>query len=119
MPKLICSANNCVNNIGGLCTANTIDVHGMRAHSSNETECETFAEKGLKNALANLVNMNITGEIRQVFSGSSIEMSPKIKCQAVNCSHNKDKICIARMVQIYGPGAVTSEGTECETFIYR
>lgn len=116
MAKLMCSANTCVNNMNGLCSANTINVHGIKAHSTDGTECETFAEKGIKNALSNLTNMNIPGEIRQLFSGNSVEMSPHIKCQAVNCVHNRSKECIARTVQIYGPGAVTSEGTECETF---
>ncbi|WP_234123027.1 DUF1540 domain-containing protein [Clostridium hydrogenum] len=116
MAKLMCSANTCVNNMNGLCSASTIDVHGIKAHSSNGTECETFAERGIRNALSNLTNMNIPGEIRQIFSGNSVEMSPRIRCQAINCSHNKGKECIARTVQMYGPGAVTSEGTECETF---
>ncbi|AAK78500.1 hypothetical protein BJV85_003496 [Clostridium acetobutylicum] len=114
--KLMCSAGTCVNNISGLCTAKTINVHGIKARSSIDTECETFAEKGIKNALSNLVNMNIPGEIRQVFSRNSIEMSPEIQCQAINCSYNHNKLCAARNVQIYGPGAITSEGTECETF---
>ena len=34
--------------MSGLCSANTIKVSGLNAHSSSLTQCETFAEKGLK-----------------------------------------------------------------------
>ena len=113
--KLMCSAGTCVNNMSGLCTASTINVHGIRANQSIDTECETFAERGMKNAVSNLVNMNISGEIRQAFNKGSIVMSPKIKCEAVHCNYNDHKLCSAKSVQIYGPGAATSEGTQCDT----
>lgn len=114
--KLICSAGNCVNNINGLCSANTINVNGSRAHTSSGTDCETFAEKGFMNAVKNLGNMNFAGEVRQIINRDSISMSPNIKCQAVNCVYNVNRLCSADNVQIYGPGAVASQGTQCETF---
>jgi len=115
--KLSCSATNCVHNMSSLCSANSIEVAGSTAQSSAATECNTFAEKGLKNAVTNMINMNVVGEIKQVFTNSSVEMSPKIKCEAVACSHNDNRICAASNVQIHGPSASTSEGTQCETFI--
>jgi len=115
--KLSCSATNCVHNMGSLCAANYIEVAGSNASSSAATECNTFAEKGLKNAVANMVNMNVGGEIKQVFTNGSIEMSPKIKCEAVTCTYNDNRLCAATNVQIHGPSASTSEGTQCETFV--
>lgn len=114
--QLSCSAINCVHNMSGLCSANTIHVLGSGAFTSSQTMCNTFAEKGLKNAIANIGNMNIVGEIKQVFTKESIEMSPAIKCEAINCLYNSNRICSADHVQIQGLDANGSEGTDCETF---
>jgi hypothetical protein len=115
--KLSCSATTCVHNMSALCSANYIEVTGNNAHSSAATECNTFAERGLKNAVTNMVNMNVVGEIKQIFTNSSVEMSPKIKCEAVTCNYNENRVCAASNVQIHGPSASTSEGTQCETFV--
>jgi hypothetical protein len=114
--QLSCSALNCVHNLNGLCSANTIHVLGSGAHSSSQTMCNTFAEKGLKNAVTHLPNMNVAGEVRQLFTKNSIEMNPAIKCEAKNCKYNDNRVCHADYVQIHGPSADTSEGTVCETF---
>ena len=114
--SLSCSATECVHNINSLCAANTIHVGGMSARTSGGTQCDTFAEKGFRNAVANMGNMNVVGEIKQLFTNSSVEMSPQIKCDAVKCVYNASRICNANYVQIYGPAAATSEGTQCETF---
>jgi len=53
----------------------------------------------------------------QLFNSSSIAMSPKIKCDAVNCRYNSNRICDANFVQIQGASATNSAGTECNTFI--
>ena len=74
---LSCNATACVNNITGICSARTINVIGLNAHSSEATQCETFAEKGLKNSLSNVLNMNVVGEFKQVFNSDSIEIEPK------------------------------------------
>jgi hypothetical protein len=78
--------------------------------------CDTFAAKGFKNAVTHVVNMNVAGEIKQLFTNSTIEMSPIIKCEAINCVYNEERVCAADNVMIYGPGANSSEGTQCETF---
>ena len=115
--KLNCNAHECVHNLSGLCSARSISVGGSHAHDSISTDCDTFASKGFVNAVTNLTNMNIPGEIRQLVNKDSIQMSPKVKCEAQNCSYNVDQICGASDVQIYGPGASSSEETQCETFI--
>lgn len=115
--KLNCSANGCVHNMSGLCSANYIFVQGNQAHTSKSTECKTFAEKGFVNAFANVANSNIPGEIRQFVNRDDVVMSPSIKCEAINCTHNVDQICGASNVAIHGPGATSSDGTQCETFV--
>ncbi|MFD3155749.1 DUF1540 domain-containing protein [Haloimpatiens sp. FM7330] len=114
--KLACSASNCVNNENGLCTANKIDIMGINSVSSDGTNCDNFAEKGIKNALSNMFNINVTGEFKQIFTKESIEMSPEIKCKAINCIHNVNNTCIASNVYIHGDSAFTKEQTKCETF---
>lgn len=114
--ELSCSALNCVHNMSGLCSSNVIHVIGAGAHTSMETMCNTFAPKGLKNAITHLPNMNMVGEIKQIFTNNSIQMSPIIKCEAMNCIYNIDKKCNADNIQIYGPNAENTQGTQCETF---
>ena len=113
---LSCTATSCVNNLSAMCSARTIHISGSNAHDSEATQCENFAEKGLKNSLANVLNMNVVGEFKQVFKNDSIEMSPKIRCEAKNCKHNEEKLCSANNIMIYGKEALCSEKTECETF---
>lgn len=117
MSVLSCGALNCVYNMSGLCSARKIQVDGEDAHESEGTDCGTFEQRGLKSAFTNMANMNIGGELRQVFDKDTIDMSPQIKCDAVRCSYNADKICHASNVQISGHGAETSIETKCETFI--
>ncbi|MBU3161801.1 DUF1540 domain-containing protein [Clostridium frigoris] len=113
---LSCTAINCVNNMSGICSAAAINILGSNVHSSADTQCETFAEKGLKNSINNVLNMNVIGEIKQAFNGDKIQMSPRIECEVKNCVHNEDDVCKAHNIMIYGRGALKSEKTECETF---
>ncbi|HEY8892055.1 MAG TPA: DUF1540 domain-containing protein [Clostridium sp.] len=120
---LSCSATICVNNMSGICSASTINISGVSAHKSEETQCETFDEKGLKNSLTNVLNMNVVGEIKQVFDNDSIEMSPRIRCKAINCKHNEEKLCTAKNILVNGidvssneKKSINIEKTQCETF---
>lgn len=113
---LSCSATNCVNNMSGICSASTINVSGDDAHTSEATQCETFAEKGLRNSLANVLNMNVVGEFKQVFTNESIEMSPNIRCEARNCRYNEKKVCVADNIMVNGRSAISIGRTQCETF---
>ncbi|MCM0651019.1 DUF1540 domain-containing protein [Clostridium swellfunianum] len=117
--QLSCSALNCVHNLSGLCSANTIHVLGSGAHTSDQTMCDTYAKGSLKNAVTHFPNMNVVGEVKQLFTKGSVEMSPVIKCEAANCRYNDNRICQADYVQVYGPRAQESEGTQCETFVQR
>lgn len=113
---LSCTATNCVNNMSGICSANTINVSGASAHSSEATQCETFAQKGFRNSLANVLNENVFGEFKQAFTNESIEMSPYIRCEATNCMHNEKKLCVADNIMVNGIGALSSGKAQCETF---
>jgi len=113
---LSCTATNCVNNMSGICSASTIEILGSNAHSREETQCDTFAEKGLKNSFNNVFNMNVIGEVKQAFNNETIEMSPKIICEVINCMYNADDKCEAHNIMVYGKDAICCEKTECETF---
>ncbi len=115
--KLSCSAVGCVHNLNALCAANTIHVTGTSAHSSEDTMCHTFAQKGFVNAISNALNMNLFGEIRQVFTNSELVMNPNIVCDAISCRYNHYRHCDAHNVVIHGPDAESSSSTQCETFM--
>lgn len=114
--KLSCSAANCIHNANGLCSANSIMVEGLSASTSTGTDCKTFEEKSFTSAYSSFSNMNFTGEIKQIFNKDKIELMPEVKCEAENCKYNMAQTCKAENVQIYGPGANSSVGTQCETF---
>lgn len=113
---LSCNAVDCVHNLVGLCSANRIEVNGMSALTSTSTQCMTFAKKGFVNALINVTNINIPGEIRQMVSNDGIHMYPIVDCNAVKCLYNKEKQCHADRVIISGTQAHDSKETYCETF---
>ncbi|MEG1255093.1 DUF1540 domain-containing protein [Clostridium sp.] len=113
---LTCNANNCLHNISGLCSAKNIHIQGTNAHSSEYTQCSSFTEKGIRNAITNVFNMNVTGEVKQLFSSSNVAMNPRIQCDAANCRYNINGNCGADFIQIYGAVAISSNRTECETF---
>jgi len=117
--SLSCSAANCIHNANGLCSANKINVEGFSASTSPGTDCKTFDEKSFTSAYSSFSNMNFTGEFKQLFNKNGIELKPEIACEAENCQFNSSHICNAENVQIYGPGANSSVGTQCETFIVR
>lgn len=93
--SLTCNASNCVHNLGGLCSANRIEITGMSALTSASTQCMTFTEKGFINALINIANMNIPGEIKQLIRNDGVYMYPLVACNAVKCVYNKEQRCEA------------------------
>ena len=117
MPTLSCNATNCIHNMSSVCSANDISVIGSGAYSSLSTNCETFAEKGIRNSIYSISNFNVTGQMMQMFNSSSVYMSPAITCLAENCRYNSNSECTASNVQITGIGALTNSRTHCDTFI--
>lgn len=117
MANLKCSAANCVHNMSGACSANSISIIGNNAYSSLSTNCGSFAEKGLRNSISNLSNFNVPGQIMQTFGSGYMGMAPSIQCEAENCRYNQNRECTAANVEITGIGALTNSRTHCETFI--
>ena len=114
--SLECSAVNCIHNAAGNCIASVINVSGENASRSSETQCDTFNDRAEAYGTSNFTNMNLGGELRQLFSNGPLTLSPKISCEAENCTFNDSKICMADTVKVKGDGADTSSGTRCETF---
>lgn len=114
--NLDCSAVNCIHNAGGACVASVINVTGENASRSAETQCDTFLDRVEAQGTSNFTNLNLGGELRQLFSNSSVPMSPRIGCEAENCTFNDSRKCTADSVKVKGDGADTSGGTRCETF---
>ena len=113
--NLGCNAKNCIHNNQSICNASNIHVNGANASSSDYTECGSFVEKGIKNSLSNVYNMNIGGEIYNGYNSGS-GMGPNISCDAASCKYNINGDCISNYVQIGGVGAFSSNRTQCETF---
>jgi hypothetical protein len=113
---LSCTATDCVNNTSEICSAITINVTVPDAKKSELTRCETFAHKGLKNSLANVLNINVVGEFKQVFNHESIVMTPRIRCEATKCIHNEKKICRAKNILIEDIGEINNVKPQCDTF---
>lgn len=115
--NLNCNASNCTNNTYGMCTAKNIHIQGTNAHSKEYTQCGSFEEMGLKNTLSNVYNPNIGGVIENRFTNSSFDSNTSIQCDASKCRYNMNGNCLSSNVNINGPGAVSNNRTDCESFM--
>lgn len=113
--NLSCNAKNCTYNIYGMCTSNNIHIQGTNAHSKEFTKCGSFTEKGLKNIRSNVYNPNIYGTVENKFTCSPMEQS--VRCDASNCKHNINGDCTSQNVSVNGPGALSNNRTDCESFM--
>lgn len=114
--KLKCSAIRCANNVNETCIASNIHVMGSEAHTSTETGCDTFIEKGDIFSTSHFTNRNLAGEYVELFSNEPVYMSPDIVCDAEKCIYNVNSVCTADQVKVDGDKAMSSDQTECETF---
>lgn len=114
--NLTCSANSCVHNKEGLCSANTILVKGVSASTTSETNCSTYKETSIRNSIASLGNMNYSGQFEQMLNSGNIEMSPDIRCEAMTCKYNTEGFCDSNRVIVSGAHTNVSGGTCCESF---
>lgn len=120
MSDLMCSAVNCIYNISGLCSARSIHIGIKGISSKNEdTLCENFLHRNLKNTFTSIINTNIIGEVKQVVDRDNINMSPQIVCDAKECIYNSSNMCSAKHVQIYGLECEDEKCTKCEVFARR
>lgn len=117
MNKLTCNEVNCVNNMGGFCTARVIHINGILADESVDTDCGTYGEKITTKALKNITNVNLGGAISQGLNMNSVEISPSIVCDAVKCIYNTGKRgCSAKNVLVNTDILIPSGSPYCETF---
>lgn len=114
--SLNCSADRCVNNTGGFCTASIITVEGLNAVRKEDTCCGEFAINNFINSVKELGNTNYIGIAKQSLNFQKYPIKPEIHCTAKNCVYNKSAICTAHAVEIYGPNVEESKGTECNSF---
>ena len=103
MAELKCDVENCTYNEEHYCCKGDIMVGGKHACSTEDTCCESFAQRK---------------EGRDSYTSSISHPSRiiSIDCEAVKCVYNNNYKCVADHVDIVGLGASDSKGTECSTF---
>lgn len=116
MTKLTCNASNCVNNVNGFCSARNIHISSADPMGNGNTKCDTFGEKGFKNAFKNLGNVNMAGTIKQLINKDDVEMTPNITCSAVKCIYNESQMCTAGNINVNIERWSNTESTRCESF---
>ncbi|EJO5346878.1 DUF1540 domain-containing protein [Clostridium botulinum] len=113
MNKLTCSAENCINNLQGRCTANSIEVENNHSH----TQCKTFAAKGAIETMSRFHNTNLTEGFKDIFTQGN-NMVPQVNCEVYNCVHNNNRVCTADSIEINGDEERTRNSMEtiCSTY---
>ncbi len=103
MAELKCGAENCIYNEEHYCCKGDIMVGGKHAHKTEETCCESFAQRR---------------EGHDAYTSSLAHPSKTISidCEAVKCIYNSNYKCIAEHVDIRGCSACDSKETACATF---
>lgn len=88
--NLICDATRCIHNNGNYCYAGRISIDGRLADDIDDTYCSTFKEKDYQQFTSSI-------------SGND-KLNPtttqNIKCDAVKCKYNDDKLCKAESIKI-------------------
>lgn len=104
MSELKCGVQNCTYNEDCLCCKGEIMIGGIHAGHSDDTCCESFAQKK---------------EGHDAFRSSLSHPSQTINidCEAVKCIYNSNYKCIADHVDIKGNGAEKQQETLCATFV--
>ncbi len=113
MDKLICSAENCINNINRYCTANSIEIENNNSHS----QCKTFAAKGAIETMSKFHNTNLTAGLQNMFAEEN-NMAPEVNCEVYSCVYNNNRICGADAIEIKGDDIRTKNSSEtiCSTY---
>lgn len=104
MTLLKCSATTCMYNQNQLCSKGEIEVLGDRAHSSTDTACGSFREKGTG------------GFTNQLSDGGCGCEKIQIDCKAKECTYNDNCRCTASAIDIEGHNACNCHDTKCGTF---
>lgn len=103
MADLKCGVENCTYNEDRCCCKGDIMVGGNHACCTDDTCCESFAQKR-------------EGHDAYTSSLSHPSNTISIDCEAVKCVYNSNYKCIANHVDIKGCGACDCRETACATF---
>lgn len=101
MKNLKCDAEKCVYNKSRECHAGKINVDGHDATRVSETYCATFREKD---------NNSFSSHSDSCCHHEHTVGTDQIRCEAVHCVYNQQKLCNAPSVQINDMDA------SCNTF---
>ena len=106
MPRLVCEAHNCHYNKNTYCSKGYIDVKGPEAVEKKETECHSFTMRNNPNDMFKA----------EFATYDTYNQEVSIKCDSVNCSHNRNYICCTGSVKIAGNEASRCSETNCDSF---
>ena len=101
MAELKCKAEHCIYNKDHYCSKGDIMVGGKNAVTSEETRCESFAQKRGDSMTSSTCHPSRT---------------ISIDCEVARCIYNANYKCTAEHVDISGSNADTSKETSCSTF---
>jgi hypothetical protein len=102
MTSLGCNVTTCGYNDDHCCCRTEIDVQGAKAEDKSCTCCASFDRScDCKNAM----------------TGPKDTLS--VHCQAANCVHNEDNMCVADYIDIQGANAGNADQTICASFVSR
>lgn len=102
MKNLKCNANKCVYNKNCECFAGKINVDGSMAVKTSDTYCATFRENE---------HSSFSSHAGCCCHQDHLVGTSEIRCEALNCKYNENKLCLAPSVQINDVDA------SCNTFI--
>lgn len=109
MPKLKCSVEGCHYNQNNLCSRNTISVDGPESFSKTETECSSYAPRGIHNFYEEYANFE-----------ENLKPETEVYCDAEFCVFQRNAKCYADKIVIKEPtdrpGAKSHHETMCKTF---
>ncbi|MGL4773158.1 MAG: DUF1540 domain-containing protein [Clostridium sp.] len=118
MVTLSCSVHDCVNNEGGLCGAQYIEITGENVNKKEDTYCINYQPSTFINEVKSMVNTDYVGEIMQVISGyDEPKFHPNVKCKVNSCFYNGNGLCEARSIMISDNTTIQVKRGNCETYI--
>lgn len=101
MAELQCKVESCTHNKENCCCKGDIYIGGKHACCTDETCCESFAQKR-----GDSFSNSLEHPSRTIY----------IDCDAVRCVYNDNLKCVADHVDIKGRGAQDCGETACNTF---
>ena len=99
--NLKCDATRCIHNNSNYCYAGRISIDGRLADDIDDTYCSTFSEKAYQQFTSSICGDNKLQPIT----------THNIKCAAVKCKFNENKICKSDEVKI------NSGNASCNMFV--